>query len=146
MNAKEYLSQAYLVDHRIDSKLEQLSELKDLSEKATATISDMPGSATRNVHRLEDVIANMIDLQNEINDDIDGLVNLKREIMQQIKTVPSPEYQLILERRYMSYKPWEQIAVEIGYSLHYLYKMHSAALQAFDEVRKKAQILKLDTK
>ncbi len=146
MNAKEYLSQAYLVDHRIDSKLEQLSELKDLSEKATATISDMPGSATRNVHRLEDVITNMIDLQNEINDDIDGLVNLKREIMQQIKTVPSPEYQLILERRYMSYKPWEQIAVEIGYSLHYLYKMHSAALQAFDEVRKKEQILKLDTK
>ena len=146
MNAKEYLSQAYLVDHRIDSKLEQLSELKDLSEKATATISDMPGSSTRNVHRLEDVIANMIDLQNEINDDIDGLVNLKREIMQQIKTVPSPEYQLILERRYMSYKPWEQIAVEIGYSLHYLYKMHSAALQSFDEVRKKTQILKLDTK
>ena len=56
MTAKEYLTQAYRIDQRINSKLEQVSSLRDLSTKATSTFSDVPPSGTRNVHRMEDVI------------------------------------------------------------------------------------------
>ena len=35
MTAKEYLNQAYWLDRRIDSKLEQLSALKDMATKTT---------------------------------------------------------------------------------------------------------------
>ena len=44
MTAKEYLSQAYKIDNDINSKLEQVTSLRDLATKATSTISDMPGS------------------------------------------------------------------------------------------------------
>lgn len=54
MKIKEYLGQAYRIDHRINSKLEQISSLHDLATKATST----PGSATRNIHRMEDIIVN----------------------------------------------------------------------------------------
>ena len=40
MTAKEYLGQAYRLDQRIDAKLEQVSNLRALATKATATISD----------------------------------------------------------------------------------------------------------
>lgn len=43
MKIKEYLGQAYRIDNRINSKLEQISSLHDLATKATSTISDMPG-------------------------------------------------------------------------------------------------------
>ena len=80
MTAKEYLSQAYRIDQRINSKLEQVSSLRELSTKATATFSDVPPSGTRNVHRLEDVILTIVSLEEEINHEIDRLVDLKHEI------------------------------------------------------------------
>lgn len=128
MNVKEYLGQAYRIDQRINSKIEQVSSLHSLATKATSTLTDMPGSPNRNIHRMEDVIVKIIDLENEINQDIDKLVDLKAEIMGVIKGVDNPEYQTLLELRYLCFKPWEQIAMEMGYSINNLFKMHRKAL------------------
>ena len=129
MNTKEYLSQAYRVDQRINSKIEQVSSLHDLATKATQTLSDMPGSATRNVHRMEDVIIKIIDFENEINAEIDKLVDTKLEITRLINSVPNKEEQTLLELRYLCFKTWEQIAVEMGYSVQNVYKLHTRALK-----------------
>ncbi len=80
MTAKQYLSQAYRIDQRINSKLEQIVSLRALAAKATSTLSDTLPSGTRNVHSMEDIIAKMVDLENEINADIDTLVDLKTGI------------------------------------------------------------------
>ena len=61
MTAKEYLGQAYRLDQRINSKLEQVLSLRDLTTKATATMSDMPGGGSRNVYRMQDIIGKIID-------------------------------------------------------------------------------------
>ena len=37
MTVKEYLSQAYRIDQRINSKLEQVASLRALATKATST-------------------------------------------------------------------------------------------------------------
>ena len=129
MTAKEYLSQAYRIDQRINSKIEQVSSLHDLATKATSTLSDMPGSATRNVHRMEDVIVKIIDLENEINTEIDRLVDVKREITRLITEIPNPEEQTLLELRYLCFKSWEQIAVDMGYSVENTYRLHRKALR-----------------
>lgn len=129
MTAKEYLSQAYRIDQRINSKLEQIVSLRALATKATSTLSDTPPSGTRNVHSMEDTIAKMVDLENEINVDIDTLVDLKREFVFIIKKISNPEYQTLLELRYLCFKTWEQIAVEMGYSLQHIFRIHDKALK-----------------
>ena len=129
MTNKEYLAQAYRIDKRINSKLEQIISLRDLSTKATSTLSDMPGNATRNVRSMEGVIVKMIDLENEINTDIDTLVDLKKEFVSIIKKVNNTEYQTLLELRYLCFKTWEQIAVDMGYDLRYIHKLHNRALE-----------------
>ena len=129
MIVKDYLSQAYRIDQRINSKIEQVSCLHDLATKATQTLSDMPGSATRNTHRMEDVIIKIIDLENEINTEIDRLVDIKREITCLINGVSNPEEQTLLELRYLCFKTWEQIAVDMGYSVENIYRMHRKALK-----------------
>ena len=123
MNAKEYLGQAYRLDQRINSKLEQVLSLRDLTTKATATMSDMPGGGSRNVYKMQDIIAKIVDLENDINRDIDALVDLKREMVSVIKAVENPEYQTLLELRYLCFKTWEQIAVDMGYSTRNVYKV-----------------------
>ena len=132
-NAKEYLGQAYRIDQRINSKIEQVSALNNIATKATSTISDMPGSATRNIHRMEDVIVKIINLQDEIKADIDELVDIKAEVMSVIKSIDNLEYQTLLELRYLCFKPWEQIAIELGYSINNVFKMHRKAIELLEK-------------
>ncbi len=136
MTTKEYLSQAFSLDQRINCKLEQIARLRELAEKATQTLSDMPGSATRNPHRMEETIIKMIDLENEINDDIDKLIDIKRGITYLISVVTNPDEQILLELRYLCFKTWEQIAADTGYSIQNVYKLHSRALKNLPYDRK----------
>ena len=129
MTAKEYLDQAYRLDQRINSKLEQVLSLRELTTKATATMSDMPGGGSRNVYRMQEIIGKIVDLENEINADIDALVDLKREMVATIKAVTDPECQTLLELRFLCFKTWEQIAVEMNYSIQHIYRLRDKALK-----------------
>lgn len=133
MKIKEYLGQAYRIDHRINSKLDQISALHDLATKASSTVNDMPGSPNRNIHKTEDVIVKIIALEEEVNQDIDELVDLKTDITHLIKTLESHEYQIILEQRYLCFKTWEQISVDMGYSIQHTFRLHDKALKALSE-------------
>ena len=128
--AKEFLSEAYRIDHRINSKIEQVRSLRDLATKATSTLSDMPRSATPNIHRMEDIIAKMVDLENEINHDIDTLLETKKRVTAVIKRVKDPEQQTVLEMRYLCYQPWEAISDKLAYSSQHTFRIHGAAVSA----------------
>lgn len=130
MTAKEYLSQAYRLDKRIDSKIEQIKSLNLLATKCTTTLSDMPKSQSISNSRLEDTVVKIVDLQEEINRDIDSLVDLKRDIVRTIKSVQNPEYQIILELRYLCFKTWEEIAVQMNCSIDNVFKIRKNALKS----------------
>lgn len=130
MTAKEYLSQAYRLDKRIDSKIEQLKSLNLLATKCTTTLSDMPKSQSAGNSRLENTVVKIFDLQEEINRDIDSLVYLKRDIVRTIKSVQNAEYQIILELRYLCFKTWEEIAVQMNCSIDNVFKIRKNALKS----------------
>ena len=130
MTAKEYLSQARLLDARINAKIQQVAALNDLATHATATLTGMPRNPNRSESRMAEAVVKIVDLQNEINHDIDELVDLKREITRRVKSIPNAEYQLLLEKR------WEKIAVDMGYSIQHIYRLHDWALREFPVPRK----------
>ena len=126
--AKKYLSQAFGLNQRIESKLGQIEELHDLATKATVTYSDMPKNPNRGHSRMEDCICKIIDLESEINQDMIQLVELKKDIIGRIKAVESTELQTVLELRYLSYMRWEEIAIELGYGIDNVFRLHRNAL------------------
>lgn len=134
MTAKEYLGQARFLDMRINSKIQQVASLNELATKCTTTISDMPKNPNRGDSRMVDSVIKIIDLQDEINSDINKLVELKREIMGVIKAVPNIEYQTLLEKRYLCFITWEQIAVDMNYSMQYTFRIHERALKEIDQL------------
>ena len=136
MKAKEYLSQARHLDARINTKIMQVAQLNDLARRATSTLSGMPHNPNKGSSQMANTVGKIVDLQNEINTDIDALVDLKRDIAALIKRVPNSDQQTVLEKRYLCFQPWEQIAIDMSYSLHYLYKVHSAALDYCDGILK----------
>lgn len=130
MTAKEYLCQAYRLDQRIRSKQEQIASLNDLATDCSATLTGMPRNPNHGESRIADAVLKIIDLENEIAKDMERLVELKAEIITTIKAVECIEYQLILEKRYISDKSWPEIAVDLGYKMRHLYKLHDEALAA----------------
>lgn len=132
-NVKEQLSQAYLMEQRINTKLEQISALRELAHGTANTLSDMPGSPNRNISKMENCVAKMVDLQTEIYEDIQELLKVKEKCMHMIKSVNDVTGQLVLEKRYLCYEKWEQIAVELGLSTRQVYRIHDGAIEEIVE-------------
>lgn len=128
MNTKAFLSQARYLDMRITSKLKQIELLNELANTCTTVFTDMPRKPGGSVSRMEESVCKIIDLQDEIQHDISTLVDLKKDIMRVIKAVASPELQALLEKRYLCFLSWEQIAVDMGYSIQYAFRVHDRAL------------------
>jgi DNA-directed RNA polymerase specialized sigma subunit len=134
MTAKAYLSQAFYIDQRINAKLAIVQSLRNLATKATTTLSDMPKGSSRNVSRMSDIIAKMVDLEEEINADIDELVDCKREIDRLIGLVENPTYRTILELRYLAGKPLDEVGIAMNYEYSYLTRLHKQALGAIEKL------------
>ena len=130
MTARDYLSQAYRLDQRINSKLEQVESLNSLATKVSSTLTGMPKNPNRTTSTMADTVTKIIALQAEINNDIERLVDLKREMVAVIKAVSNTERQTLLELRYLCFKTWEQIAVEMNYTVRNVHLLHKEALKA----------------
>lgn len=131
MTAKEYLSQAYRIDTRINAKLEQVSSLRILATKACGTLTDMPRSDSPNLQSMESIVVKLVDMEREINADIDTLIDFKREVAAQITSLGNTKYQTVLELRYLCFLPWSEIIATMGYDARWVYRLHSMALAQF---------------
>ena len=134
MTAKEYLGQAYRLDQRITSKLQQIDSLRSLTRKVTASYDGEVVSRTRNVHSQEDAIIRLMEAEEEINRQVDELIHLKIDIGETINKVRHESYRLILEKRYLCFLPWDQIASEMHYSRRWVLNKHERSLEVVDRL------------
>ena len=129
MTAKEYLSQYRLLDTRIKDKIDQIRSLRELAEKCTSAISVNRGKVANSDSAMEKAIIAVVDMEKEVQQEMDGLLRLKKEISDAIKTVENEEYRILLEKRYLCFNGWKSIAESMGYSLRNIYFMHNLALE-----------------
>ena len=134
MTAKEFLGQAYRLDQRINSKLQQIDSLRGLTQKVTQSYDNEVVSRTRNVSSLEDAIIRLMEAEEELNRQIDQLVDTKIEIGKLIDMVHNESYRLLLEKRYLCFLSWDQIAAEMHYSRRWVLNKHERALEVADRL------------
>lgn len=126
--AQRLLSQTHRIDQRINAKLAQADALRELAEKTSAILTGT-SSAQRAGSRLEEVVTRIVDLQADIARDIDALLDVKCRAMDMIRRLPRPEYQTVLELRYLCFKKWEEIAEEMGVTHRHVFYLHRQALR-----------------
>ena len=103
--------------------------MRQLAIKASSILSPVPPSGTPNPHRLEETIARMMDMEHEVDEAIDGLIELKADIMQAISRVPDARERVVLELRYLAFKDWASIADALGLHIRQVYRLHDEALK-----------------
>lgn len=131
-DAKAYLRKIELMDAHINNKLNDLFALRTMVTKITSTISPVVASGSGNQDKLGDSVAKIVDLQNEINRAIDKYVDTKREVSAVLDKLQDPDHVKVLHKRYIEYKPWEQIACEMNFTYRNVCYIHGKALQAVE--------------
>ena len=134
MQAAEFLRQAYLLDQQIQTKLNQISSLRSLAGTLKPFAGNEPVSHTRNVTALEDCVIKIMEEEQKLNTEIDRLVTIKREIRDVISEVKELNLRLILEKRYLCFETWEQIAGEMEHTVRWAQVKHLMALRVVQQV------------
>ena len=134
MDAKEFLSRAFFLEQRIQSKQEQIAALRSLASRVTISYGNEPVSHTRDVTSMQDTVAKILEAESELNRQIDELVDVKLEIGRVIDRVDNIQFRLILEKRYLLFRPWDDIGEEMGYSVRWMQIKRREALNAVQEI------------
>lgn len=121
---KRYIS----LDREIDRKLEEVSRLRSKLTRITQVLTTEPRGGGTIYGKTEEILAKIVDLENEIDADIDQLVAIRDEIKAVIESVEDDRERLLLQYRYLDGKTFEWIAVEMNYSWRQIHRLHSQAL------------------
>lgn len=126
MTPKQYLLQTQGLDKRINAKLEQATRLHAMAMRCTSVLSGMPHGGSG--HDWTDTMIKVAELEADIDKDVDCLVDLKREIMGAIATLPDERYRTLLEYRYLCGWGWQRIADAMHYDRTTIWRLHGEAL------------------
>lgn len=129
MKAKEYLHQAYRLDQRIQSDLDELERLRELSTSPSSPSWGERLQTTRHTDALfVRYLERIEDLQNKINEEVDKLVALKEQIRDVINEVVDTDERMVLRYRYVHNYTWEQIGDELNADKSTIRRWHGNAL------------------
>lgn len=134
--AKTELMKIKRYDAQIDSMLSEVSRIRELAMKVTSTISGDVGGGFSGKDKLADAVANIVDLEREINNKVDELIDLKKSLLVDIYRLTDANHVAVLYRRYFSYETFEKISADLGYSYRNICYIHGKALQELNEIMK----------
>lgn len=135
MTLKDFLNQGYHAKARIRAKEEHIENWRQIAESITAQIRPDSAGSSLPSKKVEDCACNIVDLQNEIKEEIAALVQAEREVGKFIREAPLDETdRFIMELRYLNYKKWAEIAVELNYAYRWIMRRHKRAIAVLEEL------------
>ena len=135
MKAKDYLKRLKRLDTIIKQKQQEITDLRltasntvsfDYSKERVQTSPSGDAPFVRPVLKI-------IELEQQINAEIDRFVAEKHRIINEIQGLQDSRYVEILFRRYVEFKSFETISIELNYTYQYVRELHGYALQDFQK-------------
>lgn len=146
MTAKEYLSQAYRIDQRILCKKKEIESLRGIAAGCSVSYTGMPRSPSPSRSPMEDAVLKVVMMEKELERELEELLGLKVEVMGLVCRLECGDYRLLLEKRYLCFESWEEIAAGLHCSVSWALKQHRKALEAVDAALAEREKEKEDSK
>ncbi|KZR58086.1 DUF1492 domain-containing protein [Pseudobacillus badius] len=128
--AKEFLKQAYRLNELINSDLEELQNLRELSRSVSSPVLEEKVSRTKCTDPpFEKYVIRIVDLEQQIQHEVERLIKLKSDIREAINQMENVDEKLLLRYRYINFLNWEEICVNLNVSMRTVHRLHSSALQ-----------------
>ena len=129
MTNKEYIRQAYRLDQKINSDIEEVARLREMAGNISSPVLGDKVQTSRNrdglfVRNMEKILL----LEEKINREIDALVDLKSQMRDVIAAVQDTDERMVLRYRYIHNLTWEQIGNELNADKSTIRRWHGSAL------------------
>ena len=133
MTAKEYLSQLRRLNVVINNKIKELDELRAVSGCVSGIdySADKVQVSPKTGGSFENIIERIIILGQDINKEIDDYVDIKHKIINQINGLNDYRHIAVLYKKYVEFKRFEEVAVDMIYTYQYTIELHGYALNNF---------------
>lgn len=131
--AKDYFAQIRKTDRLIKRLTDTVFTLRSSLTSQSYELNPDKVQTSGPKNTLEETVAKIVDLEADIHRRIDELVDMKQEAFTMINRIPDLDQQNILIGRYIQLKKWEDIALELNFSIQWVYELHGKGLLAFSQ-------------
>ena len=132
MTAKDFCSQFFFLQLRLNQRLKEIDHLQSMAKKVTSTISESPSGNSKDVSRIENSVAEIYECTGKLAEEISRTVTIREKILSAIKQLKNPNERLVLELRYIGFDSWESIAKKTSFSLAHVFNLHRRALKKLE--------------
>lgn len=124
---KSILSSGWHIERRLLDERLTIERLRCAASKATPSYSQVPGGAGDG-QKIENYVLRIVELEEKCKRNIQQLIETQLQINCMIEALPETRLKLLMQKRYLDYKKWEEIAVEMSCSYRRVHQLHSKAL------------------
>lgn len=132
--AKDYFAQIRKTDRLIQRLTDTVNTLRSGLTSQSYELKPDKVQTSGAKDTLGETIVKIMSLEDDINARIDELVDMKQEAFTIINRIPDLDQQNILIGRYIQLKKWEDIALELNFSIQWVYELHGKGLLAFSQM------------
>ena len=136
MTAKEYLEGIRIQDRKVEMKQRELQHLRETLD-VIGICYDNTGTttATRKVDETSEIIARVIDFENELKNEEFKLAIMRINATSAISSLNSEQQKEVLIRRYLLFENPEKIAEVTTYSKSYVYALCRDGLKSIPDFK-----------
>ena len=132
MTAKEYLNQARHLDALIHCRLREIDYWRDLSSSVSGSSFEEHHNPNRPTEApFVRCLEKIDEIQHSVEEKVAYLICLKEEINKAIDKLDNRDEQLLLRYRYLDNCTWEEIAAMLNVSIRSAHRIHGMGLQHF---------------
>lgn len=132
MTAKEYLNQARHLDALINCRLREIDYWRELSSGISGSNFEPRYNPNRPTEApFVRCLEKIDEIQRNVEEKVAHLIKLRDEINSRIDMLENREEQVLLRYRYIDGFSWEEISRMLNVSLRTVHRIHGAALQNF---------------
>ena len=124
---KDYLRQAYKLDRRLQREQMKLEKLRSAIEYRSPSFEGAGGHGSGD--KMSAAVTSIIEHGKRV-DELTALYIMRyKEIDDAIHTMDDDILVEVLERRYLLYQKWEEIADSMNYTVRHITRLHGQALK-----------------
>ena len=132
MTPKKYLEQIQILETKINLKKDQILEERARAQSCTAVMFERVQTSPCE-DSLPNIINKICEFEKNMDNLIDELIDLKRDIIAKLDRMTNPDHIRILDMKYLKGKNLVEVACELNYSYRQVKRKHGWALEEFKQ-------------
>lgn len=129
MSMKAWLWKISHAPDRIQSRQEELKELRMLRESITVPLQQDKIQSSKQGNRTEELTAQIIDIEQSLRKDIAEFLIERARAIHLIESLDDPEQVEVLTLRYIQRLSWPDIQLQTHFSRSKVFKLHREGLK-----------------